>query len=154
MAITVPQAGQEINAASFGAPVANELNRLTPLVTGAFTSGQAAGNSGGLSSPSTMGTITIAAVPYARKIICVYHALIGYTTGGGDIQMQWNGAAMITCRMQSINAQDTYTIICPAQPLAANVAATFRAQLTQGGPLTTYADSSFNLLYWYGLGQG
>lgn len=32
MAITVPVIGQEISVATFGAPVANEVNRMTPLV--------------------------------------------------------------------------------------------------------------------------
>lgn len=32
MAITVPIDGQEISASTFGAPVANEVNRMTPLV--------------------------------------------------------------------------------------------------------------------------
>lgn len=35
MAITVPIVGQEISASTFGIPVANEVNRLTPLVDAA-----------------------------------------------------------------------------------------------------------------------
>ena len=34
MPITVPAAGQMVSAELFGAPVANEVNRLTPLVDG------------------------------------------------------------------------------------------------------------------------
>jgi hypothetical protein len=149
MAITVPAAGDEISAATFGAPVANEVNRLSGAVPGVITTGNTLGNSGNFTAGQVMATITIAAVAYRRLIHLGYHALVAYTNGG-DLVQKVNGATQAQHRFPTASGSNTinmplWPIVCPA-----NTAWTYIIEAN--GTFTTYPDGTFNTIWWIGWG--
>lgn len=145
MAIVVPKIGDIVDATTFGAPVANELNRISPLVIAGSTFADAVGNGGNINPGGVLATITIPSAPYVRKLLGWYHALISYTAGV-DVQIQIDGAQQIGYRTPGGILSITADIMSPVVSLSANTAHTFRAISSSGNtvPITMYADPTFN----------
>ena len=147
MAITVPIAGQEISAANFGIPVANQLNALA-----GFRSGSQLGNAGTWANLQAIISATIPAVPVARLVSVSYHLYVVVATaaGVGEIQFLVNGTGNLSWRLNA-TATGSQMVAFSRQgiSLAANTTMTFAAQLANSTPsVVTYADPLFNMLTW------
>lgn len=108
MAITVPQAGQEISAATFGAPVANQVNANTAALAALLSQSATATNVNcPANTRTTVVTLTVpgASLPTGRKFIAFYSLIakmpavgavdVLFTLGAVDYDHQTSGIGTV-----------------------------------------------------------